>query len=96
MALDLSTRNTALNIVSNDIQNGPNQMKACKCTLGVVLDFPAAFDTVNHNLLLRDIIEAPMGNSTKRWVASYLQGRFSYVEYNNKKPKWREVKQCVP
>ena len=33
----------------------------------------AAFDTVDHNLLLKDILEAPLTNSTNRWVASYLQ-----------------------
>ena len=38
---------------------------------------------------------APLPNSTKRWVASFLQGRFSYVSYNNEKSMWRKVKQGV-
>ena len=81
---------TALNIVTNNIQKGLNQKKP----LLKALDLTAAFDTVDHNLLLRDILEAPPRNSARRWVASYLQGRFSYAEYNNKS-KWRKVKKCV-
>ena len=67
---------TALSIVTNNIQKGLNQKKPCNRTLLVSLDLTAAFHTVDHNLLLRNILEAPIPNST-RWVASYLQGRFS-------------------
>ena len=62
---------TALNIVTSDIQKDPNQKTPCNRTLLVALDLIAAFDTVDHNLLLRDI---PLPDSAKRWVASYLQG----------------------
>ena len=87
---------TALNVITHNIKEGLNKAKPCHRTLLVALDLTAAFDTVDHGILLRDIYEAPIPNSTKRWVASYLQGRFSYVEYKNKKSKLRKVKQGVP
>ena len=72
---------TGFNIITNNVQKGLNQKKPCNRTLLVALDLTAAYNTVDHNLLLRDILEAPLPNNTERGVASYLQGRFSYVEY---------------
>ena len=54
MALDLSTQQK-LNIVTNDIK-GPDQKKPCNRTLLVALNLTSAFDTVDHNLLLRDVL----------------------------------------
>ena len=87
---------TALNIITSDIKRGLNASKPCQRSLMVALDLTAAFDTVDHNILLRDILGAPIPNSTKRWVASYLQGRFTYVEYRDRKSKLRRVKLGVP
>ena len=69
MALVLGTQQQ-LSILSPTICK---RSKPCNRTLLVALDVMAAFDTVDHNLLLRDILEAPLTNSTNRWVASYLQ-----------------------
>ena len=63
---------TALNVITHNIKEGLNKAKPCHRTLLVALDLTAAFDTVDHGILLRDIYEAPIPNSTKRWVASYI------------------------
>ena len=94
-AIDLSTTQQQLSEGSPTIYKKAVIKKLCKRTVLVALDLTAAFDTVNHNLLLRDMIRASLPNSTKR-VASDLQGRFSYVACNNKKSKGRKhgVTQC--
>ena len=53
-----------MNVIKNALK------KPCNRTLLVALDLTAAFNTVDYNLLLRDILEAPITNATKRWVAA--------------------------
>ena len=65
---------TALNIVTNHTKN-LNQKNLA--TVLVALDLITTLAAVDQNLLLRAIPEATQLNSTKRWVASYLQGMFS-------------------
>ena len=56
---------TALKSVTNKKQKGLDQKKPCCRTLLAALDLTTVFDTVDDSLLLRDIIEAPLPNSTK-------------------------------
>ena len=51
MALDLSTPQQQLNIVTNNIEKG-NQKKPCNCNGALLVAF------ADHNILLRDILEA--------------------------------------
>ena len=60
----------ALNIVINNIQKVLNQKEPCNRTLLVALDLTAIFDTVDHNLQLRDILKTPLPNTAKKRVAS--------------------------
>ena len=55
----------ALNIVTNHIQKSLNRKNPCNHTLLLALDLIAAFKTVGHNLILRDILEAPLPKSSK-------------------------------
>ena len=85
---------TALEIVTNNIQKGTNQKKPWNRNLLVAVDNAAAFYTFDHKLLIRDVLEVLLPNSTKTWVASYLQDRFSNIEYNNKKSKRKSQTGC--
>jgi exonuclease III len=87
---------TALEAITDHITTGMNQPKPVKRTIAVALDLSKAFDMVNHDLLLRDILESSLPNHVKRWIYSYLRGRQTYVEFRNTTSKHRVVKQGVP
>ena len=61
--------------------------------MAVAIDLSRAFDTVSHELLLKDILEH--GN-IKRFLNSYLSGRQTFVEYMGKRSKSRKMTQGVP
>ena len=64
---------TALLKVRNDILLNMNSQQV---TLLVLLDFSAAFDTVNHSMLLR-VVRCRLGvwGTVLAWLGSYLSGR---------------------
>ena len=86
----------ALNIVTNDLQNDFNQKKPCNRSLLVALYLTITFDQVDHNVLLRGILEEPLPNSIKKWVGSYLQARFFLIEKHKRKLQGRKVRVCTP
>ena len=73
---------TALLKVRNDILQNMNQQRI---TLLVLLDFSAAFDTVNHSTLLGRI-QSKLGlrSTALAWLKSYLSGRSQHIVVNGK------------
>lgn len=51
-----------------------------KCTLGCYLDLSAAFDCVNHDLLLTKLSSVGIRGVPLGWVESFLKGRQQFVE----------------
>ena len=87
---------TALNCISDTIKRGLNKSKPCHRSLVVALDLTAAFDTVDHTTLLNDIYQSELPNYVKRWMLSYLQGRFTYTDFRGRTSRNRKMKQGVP
>ena len=56
----------------------------------------AAFDTVDHTTLLNDIFQSELPNYVKRWMLSYLQGRFTNTDFRGRTSRNRKMKQGVP
>ena len=52
-------------------------------TVGVFIDLKKAFDTIDHNLLLRKLHFYGVRGIVFTWLESYLQDRQQYVYYNS-------------
>ena len=87
---------TALQDIKSHITNGLNKKKPVDRTISVAIDLSKAFDTVDHQLLLKDILDLPLNGYIKRFLCSYLRGRQTYVIYRGSKSPLRKMKQGVP
>ena len=63
----------------------------------LLLDLSAAFDTVNHSLLLSRLKNSfGITGTVLQWFHSYLSGRSQFVEINDKKSSVRDLTVGVP
>jgi hypothetical protein len=69
----------ALQCLSNKITEAIDNKKY---TIGIFLDLSKAFDTVNHNILLKKLEHYGIRGLALDWITSYLSGRQQFVEYN--------------
>ena len=82
--------------LTSDIATGFNQRKPPHRTVCVAVDLTAAFDTVNHNVLLFKIVRSTLPEETCRWLSNYLRGRQSITSCRGVKSKARIVHTSVP
>ena len=87
---------TALQEITDHIKTGLNMKKPANRTVLVAVDLSKAFDTVNHETLLREISELNLNANIKRWIFSYIRGRQTYVEFRGAKSRVRKMRQGVP
>ena len=88
-----STETTLLNMCGNILRN----MEHGKCTSIVSLNLSAAFDTVNHTVLL-DILNGYFGISEHAWswISSYLSSRKFQVQIGHLISMMVEIDFSVP
>ena len=88
-----STETTLLNICDNILKN----MEDGKCTSIVSLDLSAAFDTVNHAILL-EVLKSYFGitEHALSWISSYLSSRRFQVQVGHLTSKTVEIDFLVP
>ncbi len=85
---------TALTFVTNDILTALDQKQA---VLLVLLDLSAAFDTVDHRVLLRRLeVRVSLRDVALQWMESYLTHRHQHVSVGGGKSSSQELKWGVP
>ena len=66
-------------------------------TLGVFIDLTKAFDTVDHNIVLKKLLHYGVRGNTLKLLQSYLQNRKKYIAYeNSSKTEFKNVTCSVP
>lgn len=63
---------------------------------GVFIDFSKAFDTVDHEILLKKLNDAGVRGETHDLFQSYLKNRKQYVRLNDEESSMRNVQMGVP
>ena len=64
--------------------------------VGVFLYFSKAFDTVDHNILLKKMEKYGIRGVELKWFEDYLSNRLQYVTYNNYKSSHEKINCGVP
>ena len=64
--------------------------------IGVFLDFSKAFDTVDHDILLKKLCHYGIRDTGLKWFQSYLSEWKQYVTYNDTKSSIKSIRCGVP
>lgn len=62
----------------------------------VFIDLSKAFDTLNHNILLRKLSYYGIRNTSLSWFESYLTNRWQYVDYDGNPSSVKNISIGVP
>ena len=73
-----------------------NSIDKGKLTCGVFIDLQKAFDTVDHDILLRKLDGYGFRGITNDWFKSYLSRRKQYVSVSGTDSGFRDTKHGVP
>ena len=77
----------------NDIYSAMNENKV---TLAVYIDAMKAFDTVNHDILLKKVEQIGLRGNVGKWLKNYLSNRKQCTVVNNTISEFKHVTCGVP
>ena len=87
-----STESTVCSITDDLLLN----MDKGKGTILFLLDLSAAFDTVDHSILLNDLKDIGLGENIVKWFTTYLKDRKFKVQIKNTYSNARGLNRGVP
>ena len=87
-----STQHSLIEIVEKVRNCIENKKYGC----GIFIDLKKAFDTVNHDILLRKLEHYGIRGTSLSWFSSYLKGRSQYVFCNNTTSEIKPIVCGVP
>ena len=77
------------------VEKGIQQQRGM-ITGAAFVDLSAAYDTVNHRLLIRKVYDFTEDSPLCRVIQNMLSSRRFYVELNNDRSRWRNQKNGLP
>ena len=83
-----STSMALIELLENITYNCDKKM----VTAGVFIDLKKAFDTVNHDILLKKLHHYGIRGIARKWIGDYLSHREQYVKYNNAESARKTIK----
>ena len=81
------TEHAELDLYANKIKAIEKHKKTC----ATFLDFAKAFDTVNHDILLRKLEQYEIRGESLKWFKSYLENRKQCVNINDNSSKFSDM-----
>ena len=78
------------------VANGFNKEKPPLRTVAVAIDISKAFDTVNHDRLLKMLSGSGLPSNIVRWLSCFLRGRQQAVIYQGHKSAFKHIRVGVP
>ena len=78
------------------IDNCYNKLDDSNYVLGIYFDLQKAFDSVDHEILLKKLFHYGIRGKMHEWFSSYLKNRQQYTHLNNTISSTRSVKFGVP
>ncbi len=87
-----STNHAIINLTESTLDALENGLKVG----GVFLDIAKAFDTVNHNILLRKLEYYGFRDTTLMWFESYLKNRLQFVNVRQHKSDMYSLEWGIP
>ncbi len=73
-----STDHALSHVIDNILQSLDNK----EHLVGVFMDLAKAFDTINHEILIRKLLKYGIQDNSISWFKSYLANRYQQVKYN--------------
>ena len=64
--------------------------------MSVFIDYSKAFDTIQHETLIKKLANLNFSNSSIKIILSYLSNRQQYVQLDDKKSSYRTIYFEVP
>jgi hypothetical protein len=87
---------STINAISEFINYTSESLDKKESTLSVFLDLSKAFDTIDHNILLKKLEFYGIRGTPLKWFENYLQNRTQYVQYQHKASSQDKMKCGVP
>ena len=87
-----STNRSLIDITETIRRALDNKNFAC----GIFVDLQKAFDTVNHDILVKKLEHYGIRGTAKNWFASYLKNRSQYVSILGFDSSTRHISHGVP
>ena len=73
-----------------------NNMNEGKATGAISLDLKNAFDTINHNLLIKNLNKCGISGLSLKWFVSYLSGRSQAVNVSSSLLDFKNIGIGIP